>query len=180
MEKRLVACRINALDEATVSVEYRQFVPCAVGASGLGAQPQLQPLLDDAGQAGALLRRQRLRTGDKLVVEVERRLHACIIQNSVRLSPVGKLRGLHAANQLEAYIAGSASDGRTTLHGGRAMSQRPRKCIEQCFSWGKTIGMIRHAMVRGLAGVDRLFTLTMAAYKLKRVRRPATLRPQVA
>lgn len=64
---------------------------------------------------------------------------------------------------------GSAIDGRTTRHSGYAMSQRRRKCIEQCFGWGKTIRPIRQAMVRGLAKVDQLFTLIMAAYNLTRL-----------
>ncbi|WP_373321452.1 IS5 family transposase [Vogesella indigofera] len=51
----------------------------------------------------------------------------------------------------------------TTRYRGYAMSQRRRKCIEQCFGWGKTIGPIRQVMVRGLAKVDQLLTLTMAA-----------------
>ena len=59
---------------------------------------------------------------------------------------------------------------RTTRHRGYAMSQCRRKCIEQCFGWGKTIGPIRRVMVRGLAKVDPLLTLTMAAYNLMRMR----------
>jgi transposase len=57
---------------------------------------------------------------------------------------------------------GSANDGRTTRHGGYAMCQRRRKCIEQCVGWNKTIGPIRQVMMRGLATVEQLFTLTMA------------------
>lgn len=72
---------------------------------------------------------------------------------------------------------GSAIDGCTTRHRGYAMSQRRRKCIEQCFGWGKTIGPIRQVMVRGLAKVDQLLTLTMAAYNLTRLRTLAALRP---
>ena len=74
---------------------------------------------------------------------------------------------------------GSAIDGRTTRHRGYAMSQRRRKCIEQCFGWGKSIGPIRQVMVRGLAKVDQLLTLTMTAYNLTRLRTLASLRPQL-
>ena len=63
---------------------------------------------------------------------------------------------------------------------GYAASQRRRKCIEQCFGWGKTIGQIRQVMVRGLEKVDQLFTLTMAAYNLTRLRSLGALRPQMA
>jgi transposase len=73
---------------------------------------------------------------------------------------------------------GSAIDGRTTRHAGYESSQRKRKCIEQCFGWGKLIGPIRQVMVRGLDKVDQLFTLTMAAYNLTRLRTLAPLRPQ--
>lgn len=58
----------------------------------------------------------------------------------------------------------SAIDGCTTRHGGYAMSQRRRKCIEQCFGRGKTISLIRQVMVGGLDKVNQLLTLTVAAY----------------
>lgn len=60
-----------------------------------------------------------------------------------------------------------------------ALSQRRRKGIEQCFVWGKTIGPIRQVMVRGLANVDQLLTLTMAAYNLTRLRSLVALRPEL-
>ncbi|MBK1613822.1 IS5/IS1182 family transposase [Rubrivivax gelatinosus] len=75
---------------------------------------------------------------------------------------------------------GSAIDGRTTRHGGYAVSQRRRKCIEQCFGWGKVVGPMRQVMLRGLDKVDQLLTLTMAAYNLTRLRGLAQLRPQCA
>ena len=75
---------------------------------------------------------------------------------------------------------GSAIDQRTSRHGGYAMSQRRRKCIEQCFGWGKTVGPIRQVLVRGLRKVDQLLTLTMAAYNLTRLRTLAALRPESA
>jgi transposase len=73
---------------------------------------------------------------------------------------------------------GSAIDGRTTRHAGYDSSQRKRKCIEQCFGWGKLIGPIRQVMVRGLDKVDQLLALTMAAYNLTRLRTLAPWRPQ--
>jgi len=75
---------------------------------------------------------------------------------------------------------GSAIDGRTTRHVGYEISQRKRKCIEQCFGWGKVIGPIRQVMVQGLQKVDHLLTLTMAAYNLTRLRGLVQLRPQCA
>jgi hypothetical protein len=75
---------------------------------------------------------------------------------------------------------GSAIDGRTTRHAGYAVSQRKRKCIEQCFGWGKVIGPIRQVTLQGLDKVDHVLTLTMAAYNLKRLRGLAQLRPQGA
>jgi transposase len=74
-------------------------------------------------------------------------------------------------------LGGSAIDARTTRHAGYEVSQRKRKCIEQCFGWGKFIGPIRQVMVRGLAKVDQVFALTMAAYNLTRLRTLAGVRP---
>ena len=61
-------------------------------------------------------------------------------------------------------------DGRTTRHVGYEISQRKRKCIEQCFGWGTTAGGLAQVMVRGLDKVDQVLTLTMAAYNLTRMR----------
>ena len=77
-------------------------------------------------------------------------------------------------------VGGSAIDARTTRHEGYGISQRKRKCIEQCFGWGKLVGPMRQVMVRGLDKVDQLLTLTMAAYNLTRLRSLAELRPQCA
>jgi hypothetical protein len=85
----------------------------------------------------------------------------------------------HVAQSLNRN-GGSAIDGRTTRHVGDGISQRKRKCIEQCFGWGKLIGPIRQVMVQGLDKVDQLLTLTMAAYNLTRLRTLAQLRPQCA
>jgi transposase len=82
----------------------------------------------------------------------------------------------HVAQNTERR-GGSAIDARTTRHAGYEASQRRRKCIEQCFGWGKTIGSIRQVMIRGLDKVDQLLTLTMAAYNLTRMRRLAQLCP---
>lgn len=81
----------------------------------------------------------------------------------------------HVAQNLK-RSGGSAIDARTTRHAGYAISQLKRKCIEQCFGWGKSIGPIRQVMVRGLAKVDQVFTLTMAAYNLTRLRGLAGVR----
>ena len=85
----------------------------------------------------------------------------------------------HVAQNIK-RTGGSAIDGRTTRHVGYDISQRKRKCIEQCFGWGKVIGPIRQVMVQGLDKVDQLLTLTMAAYNLTRLRTLANLRPQCA
>ena len=65
---------------------------------------------------------------------------------------------------------GSAIDGRTTRHVGYEISQGKRKRIEQCFGWAKTVGPMRHVMLRRLHEVNHTFTLTMAAYNLIRLR----------
>jgi len=64
----------------------------------------------------------------------------------------------------------SAIDGRTTRHDGYHISQRKRKRVEEVFGWGKVVGSIRKARVRGLARVAGMFTFAMAAYNLVRMR----------
>lgn len=77
------------------------------------------------------------------------------------------------ANRVTPHVAragGSAIDGRTTRWAGYAVSQRKRKCIEQVFGWGKTVGRIRQVMCRGRERVEQLVLLTQAGYKLTRMR----------
>ena len=64
----------------------------------------------------------------------------------------------------------SAIDGRTTCHAGYGISQRKRKCVEQVFGWGKTVGPIRKTKHRGVNRVGWMFTFTQAAYNLVRMR----------
>ena len=64
----------------------------------------------------------------------------------------------------------SAVPDRVAKSEGYAISQQKRKLIEQGFGWAKLIGPIRQVMVRGLEKVDQLFVLTIAAYKLTRMR----------
>ena len=64
----------------------------------------------------------------------------------------------------------SAIDGRTTRHGGFAVSQIKRKLVEEGFGWGKTIGGLRKLHHRGRENVSWIFTLTNAAYNLVRIR----------
>ena len=61
-------------------------------------------------------------------------------------------------------------DGRTTRHPGYAVSQQRRKRVEEGFGWGKTIGGLRKLRHRGRELVDWIFTFTMAAYNLVRIR----------
>ena len=72
--------------------------------------------------------------------------------------------------QNEGRAGGSAIDGRTTRWPGYAVSQRKRKCIEQVFVWGKTVGRIRQAMYRGRERIEQRFLLTQAVYNLTRMR----------
>jgi transposase len=65
---------------------------------------------------------------------------------------------------------GSAVDGRTTRHGGYAISQRKRKRIEESFGWLKTIALMRKVRHRGIHKVGWVFTFAAAAYNLVRMR----------
>lgn len=63
----------------------------------------------------------------------------------------------------------SAVDGRTTRHGGYAVSQRCRKRIEEVFGWAKSAAGLAKVKLRGRARVDAVFTLALAAYNLIRL-----------
>jgi hypothetical protein len=63
----------------------------------------------------------------------------------------------------------TAVDGRTTRHGGYALSQRCRKRIEEVFGWIKSSAGLAKVKVRGRARVDAAFTLALTAYNLIRL-----------
>src|SRR5881396_370706 len=64
----------------------------------------------------------------------------------------------------------TALDARTTRHSGYAVSQRFRKRVEEVFGWLKTVGLCRQARFRGRERVGWMFTFSVAAYDLVRVR----------
>ena len=61
-------------------------------------------------------------------------------------------------------------DGRTTRHGGYAVSQRRRKMVEEVFGWMKTVGVLRKTRHRGTRLVNWIFEFTAAIYNLVRMR----------
>jgi transposase len=63
----------------------------------------------------------------------------------------------------------SAIDGRTTRHGGYAVSQRIRKRIEEAFGWIKTVAGQEKTRFRGVGRVGWSFTFAAAAYNLIRL-----------
>ena len=50
------------------------------------------------------------------------------------------------------------------------MNQRRRKRVEEIFGWLKTVRRMRKTRHRGTRRVDWMFTLTLAAYNLVRIR----------
>jgi transposase len=64
----------------------------------------------------------------------------------------------------------SAIDGRTTRHGGYAVSQQKRKLVEEIFGWAKTIALLRKTRHRGVRRVGWMFTFALAVYNLVRIR----------
>jgi transposase len=70
----------------------------------------------------------------------------------------------------DATDRGPVLDRRTTRHPGYALSQERRKAVEEGFGWGKVIGPLRKLKHRGTRLVDWIFTFTMAAYDLVRIR----------
>jgi hypothetical protein len=85
------------------------------------------------------------------------------------------LRNRKVAPHVSEYVKGNL--GKNSLNKKeqkdprRSISQQKRKLIERAFGWGKLNGALRQVKVRGLARVDWLFRLTMAAYNLVRMRR---------
>jgi len=69
----------------------------------------------------------------------------------------------------------SIIDQRPTRHPGYAASQRKRKRVEEIFGWVKTVGGLRKTRHRGVARVDWIFSLALAAYNLVRMRNLALL-----
>ena len=47
---------------------------------------------------------------------------------------------------------------------------RKRKRIEEIFGWLKTVGQVRKVKLRGLDRVDWMFTFSLAAYNLVRMK----------
>ena len=64
----------------------------------------------------------------------------------------------------------SAIDGRTTRHAGYTVSQVKRKRVEEIFGWVKTVGVMRKTRHRGTQKVSWMFTFSLAAYNLVRMR----------
>jgi len=83
---------------------------------------------------------------------------------------VAGVRELGVTPHVAAKDRFSAIDGRTTRHGGYAISQRRRKLIEEGYGWMKDIGGLRKLRHRGKAKVSAMFTFTCAAYNLVRLR----------
>jgi transposase len=84
---------------------------------------------------------------------------------------VAALRGLGVTPHMAQHTARrSAIDGRTTRHRSYAASQRARKRVEEIFGWLKTVGLMRKARHKGVDRVGWMFTFTVAAYNLVRIR----------
>jgi transposase len=64
----------------------------------------------------------------------------------------------------------TAIDSRTSRHEGYKISQRKRKLVEEIFGWAKTIGGFGKTRHKGAPLVDWMYTFTIAAYNLLRVR----------
>ena len=64
----------------------------------------------------------------------------------------------------------TAIDGRTTRHPGYGVSLNKRKRVEEIFGWLKTVGMMRKTRHRGTKKIGWMFTFSLAAYNLLRMR----------
>jgi transposase len=84
---------------------------------------------------------------------------------------VNELRTMNVTPHVAQNTGGrrSAIDGRTTRHGGYAVSQRIRKRIEEAFGWIKTVAGQEKTKLRGIGRVGWAFTFAAAAYNLVRL-----------
>jgi transposase len=84
---------------------------------------------------------------------------------------VNELRSMNVTPHVAQNTSGrsSAIDGRTTRHGGYAVSQRIRKRIEEAFGWIKTIARQEKTSFRGRDRVAWAFNFAAAAYNLVRL-----------
>lgn len=84
---------------------------------------------------------------------------------------VNELRSMNVTPHVAQNTSGrsSAIDGRTTRHGGYAVSQRIRKRIEEAFGWIKTVAGQEKTSFRGRERVGWAFTFAAAAYNLVRL-----------
>jgi transposase len=84
---------------------------------------------------------------------------------------VNELRSMKVTPHVAQNTSGrrSAIDGRTTRHGGYAVSQRIRKRIEEAFGWIKTVAGQDKTKFRGRDRVGWAFTFAAAAYNLVRL-----------
>ncbi|HEY6632490.1 MAG TPA: IS5 family transposase [Rhizobiaceae bacterium] len=84
---------------------------------------------------------------------------------------VNELRSMKVTPHVAQNTSGRASaiDGRTTRHGGYAVSQRVRKRIEEAFGWLKTVAGQDKTRFRGRDRVGWAFTFAAAAYNLVRL-----------
>jgi transposase len=84
---------------------------------------------------------------------------------------INELRSMNVTPHVAQNTSGrsSAVDGRTTRHGGYAVSQRIRKRIEEAFGWIKTVAGQEKTNFRGRDRVAWAFTFAAAAYNLVRL-----------
>ena len=84
---------------------------------------------------------------------------------------VNELRAMRVTPHVAQNTSGrrSAIDGRTTRHGGYALSQRIRKRIEEAFGWIKTVAGQQKTKFRGIDRVGWVFNFAAAAYDLVRL-----------
>jgi transposase len=84
---------------------------------------------------------------------------------------VNELRSMRVTPHVAQKTSGrrSATDRRTTRHGGYVVSQRIRKRIEEAFGWIKTVAGQRKTRFRGRDRVEWAFTFAATAYNLVRL-----------
>ena len=131
---------------------------------GLVVDARVEPATGTAEPEAALAMLGELPEGPRVTVGADKAYDTAGFVAAARALNVTP----HVAQNIHAG-RGSNIDGRTTRHGGYAVSQVIRKRIEEANGWIKCGGGMTQTRFRGLARVNWMFQLKAAAYNLIRL-----------
>lgn len=112
---------------------------------------------------------RRPNTRRRITLGADKAYDAMAFVSELKARSVTPHIAINATVSKHGVVRSTAVDRRTTRHTGYAISQTIRKGIEEVFGWSKSIGGLAHVKLRGLAKVEAVFTLGLAAYNLIRL-----------